>query len=64
MRVTKSESKVHNKPLHEVHFHEVCATDSIVDIFGTSILINKMNLDEIISSVVNDGQGFIQQVQL
>ena len=60
MRVAKAESKVHNKPLDEVHFHEVGAIDSIVDIVGTAILINKIHPDKIISSVVNDGQGFIE----
>lgn len=60
IRVAKAESKVHNKPLEEVHFHEVGAIDSIIDIVGTAILINKMNPDKIISSVVNDGYGFIE----
>lgn len=60
MRVAKAESKVHNKPLDEVHFHEVGAIDSIVDIVGTAILINKIHPDKIISSVVNDGHGFIE----
>ncbi len=60
LRVAKSESKVHNKPLEEVHFHEVGALDSIVDIVGTAILINKINPDKVISSVVNDGYGFIE----
>ena len=60
MRVALAESKVHNKPLEEVHFHEVGAIDSIVDIVGTSILINKINPDRVVSSVVNDGYGFIE----
>lgn len=59
-RVAKAEAKVHNKPLEEVHFHEVGAIDSIIDIVGTSILINKINPDIIISSIVNDGYGFIE----
>ncbi len=60
VRVAKAESKVHNKSIEEVHFHEVGAIDSIVDIVGTAILINKINPDKIISSVVNDGYGFIE----
>lgn len=60
LRVAKAESKVHNKPINEVHFHEVGAIDSIVDIIGTAILINKINPDKIISSIVNDGYGFIE----
>ena len=60
IRVARAESKVHNKPLEEVHFHEVGAIDSIVDIVGTAILINKINPDKVISSIVNDGYGFIQ----
>ena len=59
LRVAKAESKVHNEPLDHVHFHEVGAIDSIVDIIGTAILITKINPDVIYSSVVNDGHGFI-----
>ena len=60
LRVAKAESKVHNKPLEEVHFHEVGALDSIVDIIGTAILINKINPDKILASIVNGGYGFIE----
>lgn len=59
-RVALAESKVHNEPLENVHFHEVGAIDSIVDIIGTAILIEKIKPDVIYSSVVNDGYGFIE----
>ena len=60
LRVAQAESKVHHKPLDEVHFHEVGAIDSIIDIVGTAILIHEIKPDKIISSVVNDGYGFIE----
>lgn len=60
LRVALAESKVHNETLENVHFHEVGAIDSIVDIIGTAILITKINPDLILSSVVNDGYGFIE----
>ncbi len=60
LRVANAEGKVHNKPLNEIHFHEVGAIDSIIDIVGTAILINKIKPDKIISSIVNDGHGFIE----
>lgn len=60
LRVAMAESKVHNETLENVHFHEVGAIDSIVDIIGTAVLINKINPDKIYSSIVNDGYGFIE----
>lgn len=60
LRVAKAESKVHNKPIEEVHFHEVGAIDSIIDIVGTAILINRIKPKKIIASIINDGYGFIE----
>ena len=60
MRVAMAEAKVHGKSIEEVHFHEVGALDSIVDIVGTAILIDLIKPDKIYSSVINDGYGFIQ----
>jgi len=60
MRVALAESKVHHETLENVHFHEVGAIDSIVDIVGTAILITHINPDKIYSSIVNDGYGFIE----
>lgn len=60
LRIAKAEAKVHNRPVEQVHFHEVGAVDSIVDIVGCAILIDKLKPDVVYASVINDGRGFIQ----
>lgn len=60
MEVAMAEAKVHGTTIDKVHFHEVGATDSIVDIVGTAILIDMLNPDEIYSSTVPLGSGFIK----
>ena len=57
--VAKSEAKIHDKPIEEVHFHEVGAVDSIVDIIGAAICIDMLNVDEIYSSPLHIGTGFV-----
>lgn len=58
--IAKAEAKVHGKSVEEVHFHEVGAVDSIVDILGVAICIDALNVDVIYSSPLHDGHGFIQ----
>ena len=57
--VAKAESKVHNKSIEEVHFHEVGAIDSIIDVIGAAICIDYLNIDKIISSPVEVGYGTV-----
>ena len=59
MHVAKAESKVHGLPLTEVHFHEVGATDSIVDIVGAAICFKKLGVDKVISTPIELGGGFV-----
>ena len=59
VKVAEAEAKVHNKEITEVHFHEVGAVDSIVDIVGAAILIEMINPDHIYSSAVPLGTGFV-----
>ena len=57
--VAQAEAKIHGKPLEEVHFHEVGAVDSIVDIVGAAICIDFLRPDRIIASPVEMGGGFV-----
>ncbi|MFP4020262.1 MAG: LarC family nickel insertion protein [Halanaerobium sp.] len=57
--VAAAEAKVHNKDISEVHFHEVGAVDSIVDIVGAAVLIEMLNPDHIYASPVVLGTGFV-----
>lgn len=60
MKVALAEAKVHNVPINEVHFHEVGAVDSIVDIVGAAICIDYLKADKIMSSKVEIGGGFVK----
>jgi len=59
-KLAEAEGKIHNKPVQEVHFHEVGAIDSIVDIVGAAICIEKIAPDMIMSSAVELGGGFVK----
>ncbi len=56
----EAEAKIHNKSIEEIHFHEVGAVDSIIDIVGAAICIEYIKPDKIISSPVELGGGFVQ----
>ena len=58
-KVAEAEAKIHGKDLYEVHFHEVGATDSIVDIVGAAICFHQLDVEEVWCSTIELGGGFV-----
>jgi uncharacterized protein (DUF111 family) len=59
-KIGAAEAKIHGIPLETVHFHEVGAVDSIVDIVGVALAIDSLNPDRILSAPVPLGSGSIR----
>jgi pyridinium-3,5-bisthiocarboxylic acid mononucleotide nickel chelatase len=59
-RIGEAESKIHNIPIESVHFHEVGAIDSIVDIVGACVAFDALKIERIISSPLHVGSGTFQ----
>lgn len=57
MEVAKAEAKVHNSTIEKIHFHEVGALDSIVDIVGAAVCFEKFDIEAVYSSPVKLGNG-------
>ena len=58
-RIADAEGKIHGKPPEQVHFHEVGAVDSIVDIVGACIALEMLGKPRVVSAPVVEGQGWI-----
>lgn len=58
--LAQAESKAHGVPIEEVHFHEVGAVDSIVDIVAASVCFDNLDITEVIIPQLNEGTGFVR----
>jgi len=58
-RVAVAEGKIHGKPPESVHFHEVGAVDSIIDIVGACIALELLGKPRVLSASVVEGTGWI-----
>jgi uncharacterized protein (TIGR00299 family) protein len=59
-RLGRIEADIHQVPIDRVHFHEVGALDSIVDIVGSVWAMEALGVDRIVSSPLNTGTGSVQ----
>jgi hypothetical protein len=59
-RLAEAEGKLHNLPPTEVHFHEVGAVDSILDIVGTCVGLELLDISQLVCSPVNVGSGSVR----
>jgi len=59
-RIAVAEGKIHGKPPGEVHFHEVGAVDSIVDIVGVAIALELLGKPRVLAAPVTEGTGWVK----
>ena len=57
--IGRSESKIHHISLEKIHFHEVSGVDSIIDILGCAVLIDRLNITKTYATPVCTGFGFV-----
>ena len=59
-RLGEAEARIHGVPLEQIHFHEVGAIDSIVDIVGACIALELLGIDEVQAAPPPLGSGFVE----
>ena len=57
--IAEAESKVHGRPVTEIHFHEVGTLDAVADVVGVCLLMEALSPDQVIVSPVHTGSGHV-----
>jgi pyridinium-3,5-bisthiocarboxylic acid mononucleotide nickel chelatase len=60
MRIGAAEAKVHDMPIEKVHFHEIGAIDTIIDVSGICLALEYLGIDNIEFSSLMDGSGTVK----
>lgn len=58
-RLAEAEGRVHRVPPEEVHFHELGAVDTVVDVVGVALLLDQLGVEEVLASPVALGSGTV-----
>ncbi len=58
--LAEAEAKAHGVPLDQVHFHEVGAVDSIVDIVASAVCLDNLDITEAVIPRIYEGRGFVR----
>ncbi len=58
--LAEAEAKVHGKPIEKIHFHEVGAIDTIIDIVGCVLALEYLGIEKIFVSKIYTGKGFVK----
>jgi len=59
-KIAVAEAKIHKKPIDKIHFHEIGAIDTIIDVAGAVIGLKKLGIERIYCSKLNVGTGFVE----
>lgn len=59
-KIAVAEAKIHGKTVESVHFHEVGAIDSIIDVVGTAICYTLLGVEAVMGTSVEVGSGFVR----